>query len=112
MASKRPKLKREIMEIFWKTEVIHEPDGAVTLKAILPLFHMSRRQAAKALGCSESTITDLYRLGLLKGFKPGARTIERVDGKGSNAALRLFCDSVLEYKKRQEKASIDWQESR
>ena len=43
-------------------------------------------------------MTDLYRLGLIQGRKPGARVLKRRDGKKSNAALRLDSESVLRYK--------------
>lgn len=69
----------------------------MTLVARRPLSHMSRAQAAKVLGCSEWTVSSLYRAGLIDGYKPGARVV-RKDGKGSNAALRLDSGSVLEYK--------------
>lgn len=100
--------KRETVTLFWETEVSRSPDGTVSLKAVQPVSHMSRRQAAKAIGCSEWTVSDLFRLGLLKGYKPGARTLVRTDGKASNAALRICSESVLEYKKRQEQATKDW----
>ena len=69
----------------------------VRLVARKPLSHMSVKQAAKLLGCTPWTATDLYRLGLLEGYKPGAR-VSRKDGRASNAALRLDSRSVLEYK--------------
>ena len=83
--------------LVWESDVTPAGDGKVTLTARRPLSHMNRKQAAKILGVSEWTISDLYRLGLLDGYKPGARR-KRTDGKASNAALRLDSQSVLEYK--------------
>jgi hypothetical protein len=83
--------------LIWESDVVTTGVGKVEITARKPLSHMNRRQAAKVLGCSEWTVSDLYRLGLLAGYKPGART-KRKDGKASNAALRLDSESVLRYK--------------
>ena len=69
-----------------------------------PLSHMSRKRAAKVIGVSEWTVSDLFRLGLIDGYKPGAR-VKRKDGKASNAALRLDSESVLRYKQERERMS-------
>jgi hypothetical protein len=87
----------EQLVLVWDSEVVPRGEGRVELVARRPLSHMSRKQAAKVLGCSEWTVSDLFRLGLLKGYKPGARRA-RTDGKASNAALRLDTESVLRYK--------------
>lgn len=97
------------LSLFWESEVVTNGNGSVTLTAVRPLSHMSCKQAARAIGCSEWTITDLYRLGLLKGYKPGARKLVRKDGKASNAKLRLCSESVLRYKQRQESYALEWQ---
>jgi hypothetical protein len=68
------------------------------LVARKPLSEMSVKQTAKVLGVEPWTVTDLYRLGLIAGRKPGARVLKRKDGKKSNAALRLDSESVLRYK--------------
>jgi hypothetical protein len=87
------------MQLFvWESEVSALGDGRVVITARKPLSHMSRKQASLALGVSEWTVSDLFRLGLLKGYKPGARVMKRKDGKASNAALRLDSESVLRYK--------------
>jgi hypothetical protein len=86
------------MQLFvWESDVTQAGDGRVVITARKPLSHMSRKQAAKVLGCSEWTVSDLFRLGLLNGYKPGARR-KRKDGRASNAALRLDSESVLRYK--------------
>jgi hypothetical protein len=93
------------MHLFvWESEVTPAGDGAVKITARKPLSHMNRKQAAKILGVSEWTISDLYRMGLLDGYKPGARR-KRADGKASNAALRLDSESVLRYKAAREAES-------
>jgi hypothetical protein len=94
--------------LFWESELAKNSDGTMTVKAVRPVSHMSRRQAAKAIGCSEWTVSDLFRLGHLKGYKPGARVLVRKDGRASNAALRICSESVLAYKQRQEQAAKDW----
>ncbi len=81
----------------WESEITPAGDGRATIVARKPISHMSRKQAARLLGCSEWTVSDLYRMGLLKGCKPGARAVRR-DGKASNAAVRLDSESVLRYK--------------
>jgi hypothetical protein len=88
----------------WESEVVTRGPGRVEVVARRPLSHMSRRQAAKVLGVSEWTVSDLFRLGLLAGYKPGAR-VKRKDGKASNAALRLDSESVLRYKQQREAMS-------
>lgn len=85
------------MLLVWESEAVAAGENQVMLIARKPLSHMSRKQAAKALGCSEWTVSDLFRLGLLDGYKPGAR-VRRKDGRASNAALRLDSGSVLSYK--------------
>jgi hypothetical protein len=90
--------------LVWESEIESRGDGTATIRARRPLSHMDRKQAAKILGVSEWTISDLYRLGLLEGYKPGARR-KRKDGKASNAALRLDSRSVLEYKAAREAES-------
>lgn len=92
-------MAEQLQLLIWESEVTRTAPGSVTLTARRPLSHMSRAQAAKVLGCSEWTVSDLYRAGLLDGYKPGAR-VPRKDGKASNAALRLDSGSVLEYKQR------------
>ena len=99
----------EQLGLFWASEVVTNADASVTLRAVLPLSHMSRKQAARAIGCSEWTVSDLFRLGFLRGYKPGARLLKRADGKASNAKLRLCSESVLRYKQRQETAALEWQ---
>ncbi len=88
--------------LIWESEVVTRGPGRVELVARRPLSHMSRKHAAKVLGVSEWTVSDLFRLGLLKGYKPGARVLVRKDGKASNAALRLDSESVLRYKAERE----------
>lgn len=90
--------------LVWESDVERCGDGKVVLTARRPLSHMNRKQAARIIGVSEWTISDLYRLGLLDGYKPGAR-VARTDGKASNAALRLDSRSVLEYKAAREAES-------
>ena len=94
-------MSEQLHLLIWESEVVPAGDGRVTMVARRPLSHMSRKQAAKVLGCSEWTVSDLFRLGLLDGYKPGAR-VKRTDGKASNAALRLDSGSVLLYKQRQQ----------
>lgn len=92
---------QQLQLLIWESDVSQAGDGRVVITARRPLSHMSRKQAAKVLGCSEWTVSDLFRLGLLEGYKPGAR-VKRKDGKASNAALRLDSGSVLTYKARQQ----------
>jgi hypothetical protein len=92
-------MAEQLQLLIWESEVTRTGAGTVTLTARRPLSHMSRAQAAKVLGCSEWTVSSLYRAGYLDGYKPGAR-VARKDGRGSNAALRLDSGSVLLYKQR------------
>lgn len=97
--------KPEQLPLFvWESEVVTRGPGRVEIIARRPLSHMSRKQAARVLGVSEWTVSDLFRLGLLEGYKPGAR-VKRKDGKASNAALRLDSESVLRYKQAREQMS-------
>jgi hypothetical protein len=100
----------EQLALFWESEVVSNPNGSVTLRATVPLSHMSRKQAARAIGCTPQVITNLFRLGMLKGYKPGGWRV-RKDGRASNAKLRLCSESVLMYKRRQELAALEWQAS-
>lgn len=90
-------MAQQLQLLIWESEVVPAGEGRVTLIARKPLSHMGRKQAAKILGCSEWTVSDLYRLGLLDGWKPGER-VRRSDGRRSNAVLRLDSESVLRYK--------------
>lgn len=92
-----PAPRHEQLTLIWESELVARPGNRMELVARRPLSHMSTRQAARALGVSEWTVQDLYRLGLIAGWKPGARVV-RADGRGSNAALRLDSESVLRYK--------------
>ena len=105
-----PEQQAKQVALFWESEVVRSPSGDVTVKAIQPVSHMSRKQAARALGCTMQVITDLFRHGMLSGYKPGGWRV-RKDGKASNAALRLNADSVLRYKQRQEQAAKEWQDA-
>ena len=104
-----PAAPEETIGLFWESKVVKNVDGSVSLNAVQPVSHMSRKQAARALGCSDWTVLDLFRAGFLKGYKPGARVLVRKDGKASNAALRICSESVLLYKQRQEQSARDWQ---
>ena len=86
----------EQLTLIWESEIVRRTDGRVELRAKEPKKHMSRREAAKVLGVSEWTVSDLHRHGLLRGHKPGARRVRR-DGRASNAKLVLDAASVLEY---------------
>lgn len=97
-SSRAPHARAEQLTLIWESELVTRGDGRVELVARRPLSEMSVRRAAKVLGVSEWTVTDLYRLGLIDGRKPGARVLRRKDGKRSNAALRLDSESVLRYK--------------
>lgn len=111
MPDKKPRVTEENkIVLFWESEVRKNPDGSVSLTAVTPQAHMSRKQAAKALGCSEWTVSDLFRLGFLTGHKPGAIAV-RSDGRASNAKLRLDSASVLAYKQRGETAAKEWQDA-
>lgn len=90
--------------LIWESDVVTTGPGKVEITARRPLSHMSVPQAAKVLGLSAWTVRDLFRLGLLQGYKPGAR-VQRKDGRASNAALRLDSGSVLEYKASREAMS-------
>ena len=90
--------RQEQLTLVWESELVTRGGGRVELVARRPLSHMSSKQAARALGVSEWTVGDLFRLGLIAGWKPGARVLHRADGKASNAALRLDSESVLRYK--------------
>jgi hypothetical protein len=92
-----PTPRAEQLTLVWESELVPRADGRMELVPRRPLSHMSRKRAAKVLGVSEWTVSDLFRLGLLDGYKPGAR-VQRKDGKASNAALRLDSESVLRYK--------------
>lgn len=87
--------------LIWESEVTRTGDNQVTLRACKPLSGMPVAAAAKILGVSKWTVQKLWRMGLLKGSKPGAAKV-RSDGHGSNAALVLDAESVLAYKARQE----------
>lgn len=100
-ASRTPTARPEQLTLIWESELLPKGDGRMELVPRRPLSHMSRKQAARALGVSEWTVSDLFRLGLLRGYKPGAR-VQRKDGKASNAALRLDSESVLRYKAERE----------
>lgn len=100
---------RKKQVLVWESEVTTTGAGRVEITARQPLSHLSVRQTAKVLGLSTWSVGDLFRLGLITGFKPGARRV-RSDGRASNAALRLNAESVLDYKRQRESASIDWQE--
>lgn len=97
---------RQMQLLIWESDVVHDvtPAGEsrATVVARRPLSHMSRKQAAKVLGCSEQVITELYRHHQLEGYKPGGWRV-RKDGKASNAKLRLCSGSVLRYKAAREK---------
>ena len=84
--------------LIWESEVTAAGDGRAVVVARKPLYRMTRAEAARLLGCSEWTVSRLYRLGILSGWKPGAGTTKRKDGKASNAAVVLDAGSVLEYK--------------
>jgi hypothetical protein len=100
-----PPARPQQLTLIWESELIERGDGRVELVARKPLSEMSVRRAAKVLGVSDWTVTDLYRLGLIKGRKPGARVLKRKDGKRSNAALRLDSESVLLYKQQRDEMS-------
>ena len=95
----------EQLTLIWESELIREGAGVVRVVARRPLSHMSVKQAARILDCSEWTVLKIYRNGLLRGFKPGAVKMRR-DGRGSNACLRLDSESVLSYKARQQAAAL------
>lgn len=108
MAAQSPSSGAEQLSLFWESELTRNPNGSVTLRAVRPLSHMTRAQAARAIGCSEQVITNLFRCDQIKGYKPGGwRT--RKDGRASNAKLRLCSESVLRYKQRMERAAAEYQ---
>jgi hypothetical protein len=96
-----PHARAEQLTLIWESELVAKGDGKMELVAKRPLSVMSTKRAAAVLGVTVWTVGDLYRLGLLKGFKPGAR-VKRKDGKASNASLRLDSESVLRYKAERE----------
>jgi hypothetical protein len=102
--SRNPTARAEQLTLIWTSDLVTRGDGRTELVARKPLSHMSRRRAAAVLGVSEWTVSDLFRMGLLEGYKPGAR-VKRRDGKASNAALRLDSESVLRYKAQREEMS-------
>lgn len=101
-------MAQQLMLMIWESELVKAGDNRVALVARKPLSHMSRRRAAEVLGVSEWTVSDLFRLGLLRGYKPGAR-VTRSDGRGSNAKLRLDSESVLTYKAAREAEALKQQ---
>ena len=99
----------EQLTLIWSSDLVPDGDGAMRLVARKPLSHMSREQAAKVLGVSAWTVSDMFRLGILKGYKPGSRK-KRKDGKASNAKLRLDSESVLLHKAAAEREAREWQD--
>jgi hypothetical protein len=93
-------MSQQLTFCLWETSVERAADGSVTLRPRAPLSSMSAGQAGKVLGLGRDRVYDLYKAGLIDGFKPGAIATRR-DGRASNAALRLDSASVLEYKERQ-----------
>lgn len=83
--------------LVWESEVIPAGENAARVVARKPLSRMSVAQAARVLGCSEWTVRKLYRVGALRGYKPGA-AMERRDGRASNASLMIDAESVLLHK--------------
>jgi len=83
--------------LIWDTEVTAAGDGRAVVTARRPLYRLSVKQASKMLGCSEWTVSKLFRAGLISGWKPGQLATRR-DGRRSNAALVLDAGSVLAYK--------------
>ncbi len=106
-AQESPAPPRQMQLFVWESEVTQAGDGRVVITARKPLSHMSRRQAAKVLGCSQQVITDLFRNKQLVGYKPGGWRV-RKDGKASNAKLRLCSESVLRYKAARERDAREW----
>jgi transposase len=94
----------EQLALIWESEIVRDGEGRVRLVAKQPVKDLSCKQAAKILGLSVWTVQNLYQLGLLEGYKPGAR-VKRKDGRGSNAALRLDAGSVAAYDARQKAAA-------
>lgn len=89
----------------WETEVQPAGPGRATVVAKKPLHRLTVKQAAKMLGCSAWTVSRLFRLGLLSGWKPGAAAV-RGDGRASNATLVLDAESVLLYKESRTRAGM------
>ena len=104
-ASSTPNARPQQLALIWESEIVPRGDGRVELVARKPLSEMSAKRAARVLGVSTWTVTDLYRLGLIQGRKPGARVLKRKDGKRSNAALMLDSESVLRYKQQRDEMS-------
>lgn len=102
---------QQMQLLIWESDIAQAGDGRVVITARKPLSHMSRKQAAKVLGCSEQVITDLFRHGQLVGYKPGGWRV-RKDGKASNAKLRLCSESVLRYKAARERQAREGQDLR
>lgn len=98
--------RRQNHLLVWESEVTTTGPGKVEITARQPLSHLSVKQAAKVLGLSAWSVRDLFRLGLITGFKPGAKRV-RSDGRASNAMLRMNSESVLEYKRQRESASYE-----
>lgn len=98
----------EQFALFWETEITKNPNGSVTLTPTRPLSEMSCKRAALVLGMSVWQVSELFRLGFVKGYKPGAKR-KRKDGRGSNARLRLCSESVLRYKQDREREAREWQ---
>lgn len=96
----QPTAPTQLTFCLWETAVEKSPDGAVTLRARVPLSQMSVGQAGKILGLGRDRVYAIYQAGLIAGYKPGAIATRR-DGRASNAALRLDSGSVLEYRERQ-----------
>ena len=103
-----PSASKKSVGLFWESEVVTSPSGEVTVTPLQPISHLTRKQAAKALGCTVGTVTDLFRLGMLEGYKPGGWR-KRSDGRPSNAVLKLCSASVLRYRERQVLAAKQWQ---
>ena len=98
-------MANEQLALIWNSEVVREADGVVRLVAKKPMADLKVHQAAAILKVSCWTVRKLFRLGLLKGSKPGA-ALRRKDKRGSNAALVLDSESVLAYKARQDAAAL------
>ena len=96
--------RHEQLTLIWESELVQRGGGRMELVAKRALSHMNSKQAARVLGVSEWTVRDLFRMGLIRGYKPGARRVRR-DGRPSNAALRLDSESVLRYKQEREAMS-------
>lgn len=86
--------------LIWESEVTRTGDNSVSVTAKKPIDTMTSGQAAKLLGLGTARVYDLYRAGLITGYKPGAMAV-RKDGRRSNASIRLDTASVLEYRQRQ-----------